>query len=1015
MSINHTKNSNTTKFRKLISIRDLTAYMKDNFKMLKKNMLISSIGLIIASLIISQTFIVLDSYQQYTYNDLLTGNDTTSIKIIMDNVNDNGLDTWRQYYYQNDNNWVENYNLDFKSSTTYVKITSRIALGERIEETLAKRWMDTVVFNTLSWNEETFNLLKQFPTFPLENFDSNTSLLIIPPIIEFPRGTLGNVVYHPEEDFLIHNGTGYEFEILVDFWEKTGLEALNLDIKFLNTTYYTDLYWQMSREDLMFKEDNNILILDEMLAGAFYLPELETLSLRSYLFQVEENFEKPRSLWCKFQYESQIHTSVPNYEDIKPNRLKEIIDAIIDSMTLGVFDTVKNEIGQENRQEELFIGITSPLGIIVDLYLDYVFQLKFLLLISSIPLIYIAFMLIYFSNIITNKKRRNIKDKNDYKGAPEIYYKLNIFIEILIISIWSSFIGFWLSIKSSNIFLSEVPFIGFSVDTIPVKIPNWLIWKLPIICLLLLLQIAILNDRNLLNSKNMKKLSNNVFGRINIGSLVVIVIIIYWIFILNIKIISYKDLIYKEIGLILIIALILYLPFSYSNEIFFNILRIISRFFNNKLVLLSFHNLRNNKKFTKHLLTIIFSAFLFTNTILIYYTSVINYEEEINLYNLGTEIFIDGVEPSRSDVISQIQIPGIDSYSIITYYRVTTRDYNPSSSDNDLSYTIMGIDPKTFTASAYWRDDFSSYTLNQLSDAISDNVSIALHEDILDFYNIKVGDEFNMRYSIEGGLSTNISVSGSYKYFPRLLLNLPKENEVGNLYFDEITLLMSKQKAQRISEQLGAKNRYGIYVKVNDKDNIMEIKNKLIEIFSVDTTISVYSYQDNEINILSNENTDNENVFDESQHPYKNALNKYDTRLFLSSIISIVFLSLIIVLVALLYYSIIINLERNKEFGIYRSVGMIRNQIFSLINFEMMLILIISLSFSLILSVFISNILIFLTLLNKEILILPIKLLIPYKTILFNGLVIVAFMICSILPSIRRISKSTTNSILRMD
>jgi ABC-type antimicrobial peptide transport system permease subunit len=280
---------------------------------------------------------------------------------------------------------------------------------------------------------------------------------------------------------------------------------------------------------------------------------------------------------------------------------------------------------------------------------------------------------------------------------------------------------------------------------------------------------------------------------------------------------------------------------------------------------------------------------------------------------VGSEIYISGLDSSNSTQLGFLDLPEIEAYSEVT--KLDIQIDNPRMIG---SYTILGINTTTFEDAAFWKDNYDDNSLSEIIENIDSNSSIGMQTQTMLAMGVEIGDYISIDTLDSGGnqVKLGFDITTDYEYFPNLVRSLPDRYDDGSYYAWRAYGLISLETAKSMAPYADNYD-VGTYVNVKDNANTTALALLLRHLFSSNNTISVYSID---------ERTD-----DLMEDPI--------VKLLLSSLQGMTIITVIASILAVSYFSFISLSERKREIGVFRALGMVKNQIFMLLVAEGIIIL----------------------------------------------------------------------------
>lgn len=961
-------------------------------KMNKKYLIASSFGLVLALLVISQSFIMSSSYQQKSLDDYLEGNDVTGYNFIIKNVNPTEFYQWNEYLESQIDPWLKEYDLDSNNFSTHGMIFGKVLLGDRYNLDIHRRWVDFFDFSTNRMTLPTYNLLKQFPSFPGFTYNESETLLIAPPWLKFP--STAGVENYTTSDFVINN----EIRLLVDEDYKI---TTNLTIPFNNISYSIDRVWQTTIHDFKFKEEHDIVLDSRLLTGSLFVPAYSEWDLYYQLMNATEAFGEQDMVWGGTGLMSKLNIRIPEIREMSLDQLKYRLQQAIDTMRIEATQFISVENGFNSSVNYLTLIVSPLLGLIKD-YGNDLQILKYIIIISSFPIILISLYLLYFSLTLIETRKLAIFIILKSRGSSINQLRTVAFVEVIITSIIATIIGMLSSIPMVMILLRSSGILEFNLPPILLSIPFDWYYRMPILGILLAIDfnaISILQIESITVEENFSgtPTKSPLWQKINLDLFLFSIGIIYWLILFTVPVISEENnlLMYGIIGPILLGFVILGFPLvigRYFIEALGRLLKVTK--FKFELIALAITNLQKRKNFTSQLVALSLTSMMLVIVSLMIPASMDTWGHTQSNYNNGADIYVQNIDPTQVDLWGKLSVDGVEAIT-----EVTTMNYNPFTYEVQTGaiayrYKFIGINQSTFSGAAYWDDNQLQGSLSEIIHSIaSTNISVGIQEDVMEAMELSVGDTFALKYGAFGREQIDLEIVSSFKYFPNLVDSLPTSTSEGVIEFESIPILTNYRLVEYIAEVTDRSIEKGAYLKVAVGSEIHSIIDQLESLYYRDPDVFIFSY------------AIDSKLFGENQQGF-----------LLSSMHAMLLITLIVNIAAISYYSFITLHERRNELGIYKALGMVRKQMIFLLFNEILLIVISSILFGIIAGSFISystfQIMINVGLIKT---ILPFKLSLPIKEILiFSSLSLALSSLSAIYPAIK-IARSQTGNVLRAE
>ncbi|MDH5647803.1 MAG: hypothetical protein OEZ01_17460, partial [Candidatus Heimdallarchaeota archaeon] len=627
-------------------LRDNTKLIVHYFYASRRFLFLSFVGIIIVSLIISQIFIAIKSQEQFYFDDLISKNDSAALRIIHETPQDYEFGRWYNYFEQRFEAWFTNNNLEVINHYIEYLINFFLILGENYDELKGMRWLDVVEVQTMPWTQEYFNLLKNFPSFPFNEYNPDESFIIIPYDLKISSGGVGGKSYMPNENFLFYNQLTDKYDMNISL-----SELINVSFEF--TTFGVDNYWHLTQQDIQYYFENNLLFPREYLFGALYLPSDIIKELWTWIDTATDllGIAEPN---IDFAFQSNVHLKLPNIGEINLEDYYARLDVSITNAQNSITANYPLDV----------ITITSPLGELLELYLENNSQLGSILFIILLPLSMLMFILILITVSMVDKRRKELFEKLSYRGLTSLQFLVIISLETIITSILSPLIGIIISLPLVGLFFKLINYFEIINIDVGVVLPKTsFIVQLFVIIFILNLQINLF-----LTERMVDKFYTNKSGSDEFSSKIKLLLFTVLAILLSIPYVIDKSSIIRSIflkfGGILLFIIIFTLPLV-LNSLFVDFFTVrLQRFkLNSGLLKISSALILSNKKFVKILSLLLILSVLYANFVIIIF-GLINYnEDQLSMYEIGAEVNIKNFPASNSSELSKLSFEEVDSVS----------------------------------------------------------------------------------------------------------------------------------------------------------------------------------------------------------------------------------------------------------------------------------------------------------------------------------------------------------------
>ncbi|MCE7735584.1 MAG: ABC transporter permease [Candidatus Heimdallarchaeota archaeon] len=983
-------------------VKIIRKYLKIN----RKYLLATTIGLVLALLVIAQVSIMSTSYRQAGFDRFIEGNDLSLVRIEVNNANKSVFDIWESVFDPRIDDWMEEYGFEYNSSWSYGRLTFKIMLGPRFNFDAASRWMDFQTATTHEYSKHVYDLYSQFPSFQGFEYNNSESLLVVPPSISRARTAIGTAFYGID-DFLDISETNSTMKILVD--QPTQFPVFDHSQSFNNITYAFDRVWQLNDDDLAFIKSNNLRLPFKSDQANFYLRDNQEWDLFSHLFNSENKANITNYTYGEIGYTSFIKINLPLIIDLPLLDLNTQVGEFVNEISALVtgFSSVR-----VSHSTSLVITnqVTSSLGSLVTEFLEGISDLNRIMLVTSVPLILTSLFLLYFSLTIVEKRKEKLFGQMLMRGGSILQIRTMLTAEILIASVLATGIGMGISIPLSSLFLKSSGLLAFNNPAIELIIPRNLYWRLPLLGLLLSLDfnlIALNKVAKLEIDETMIPLEDKqpFWLKFNLDLIFFIISILFWVFVLFGSISeNLNEVVYDQFGPMMLLFSVFGFPLvvgRYLIQTLDYILQFLKIRFD--ILNLAVKNLITNKNFTNKLVALLITSMMFAVMGLVMTNTMVETSEERAQYLLGSDIYVEGIDIHNSTQIDKLMIKGVSSISPVKelIYKPSVYELPRETKAIDAIVShFIGIDPDTFVNTAYWQESYSSEAISTLVDNLRTNGSTILQENFAEILDLDIGDTHELRYGSTASKKYDLTLNGIVDYFPNFIFDIPDPeltaDEQKHLYFivslDTLEILENEVSIWQLTQ--------GFYIKLENQAEASKITEELNFIFRNDEEIKISSYEEFAVSILQS--------IEEG-----NGLAEQENDFLEISLHSILFITSLVIIIGILSYSYVLLGSRSAELGIYRALGMKRNQIVKLLFYEISIIIFTSVFFGLLAGIFLSKITFLVTLGGSANTIPPFAMKYPLSLLLYTSAAITALsLILAFIPAFR-ISRKKVQNVLR--
>lgn len=902
-----------TRSKPFVHKTDLIRLSLKYLRINKKHLIVAIIGIILSTIIISQVIILSSTYERQLFDNKF-GNELPPVAQFTINDRNNSLDA-NSLFSEIEPEVIKKFDdqgLEYERGKTNKMLrcdilTTQYWSGDEMNSLRTMR-------NRISTIDE--DLYEFFRGFP--SFDENKTPY--DPSKTYFLDTLNSYFQYDLNQMELYSEV--QISLGETFWNKSVDIS---DVSFMNMSYHVDYFWLLSEEDIDYFSEtygySNSYYVD-IVTGSLLMNESAQIRLIGDILEYRDEFGiKNTHPYHYFQYYLSIDdVSKKNLEEILPNieRLGRNLRYIVERY-------------EENNQ------VRIPLYYEIHNFLEENVLIRFTLLLASIPMLILSLFLTYFSIALAEKRKRRIITMMKYRGTSGSQIQAVLISEILSTSIITTVSGMILSIPYSIWIITKESI--FNVKFITIS-GDWY-WKLPLIGIVLGVNLNIgsiisLSKININDTEYIEDKIKPLWQRMYIDLIFVSLSILIWILLRTIPLESYlKEGLVFGLGPFALIFLIIGSPLILARYFsqFINILSDNIWRVGSNLAVLASRNLRINSFSSSRLTALICIGFMLSiMSMSIPHSLEQNIMQEA-YYNVGSDILITGIDSSNSTQLKLLDNEDIEGYTEI----VESSIYNPISSDEYFSghyinrYNFLGINVSNFADVVYWEDSYAKFSINDIVQSIKNNKTIGLQNAERLGLGLEIGD--NLTLQLKDDVSQDFIISSDYLFFPKIVERLPRYDPYSDSYkFNRVSIVGSIEMVTELGNLYGSVSSE-ILVKVAEGKDITEIVNKLRSIFILNSEIRIYS----------------------AIEIYSKQFNSKEVSLIINLIEGMLIITLICSVVAVFYFSINTLNERNIEIGVFRVFGMTQKQIFRLLLFEIMLIILTGLIYGTIMGFLISS------------------------------------------------------------
>ncbi len=860
----------------LDTIRLSTKYLKVN----KIYIFASVIGLILATVVISQTMLLTSSYQKDTFNDIMKDADKSLLQFNSDSKDMYyKLDQWEKILPEIQSVLASNgFEYDYANTTLYYYL--QLIVGVYMTNGSITDYMTTTL-TAAEYNAYVYNVISELPS-------------------------LKNLKYNSSQPLLL-------------YWE----DYLSSDFQDYINNNGVNLYMGSFNHD---NSNYSVIKMNNVQIHRLSSQDYDYFSSHSVYNKLDFDFWSGVLLMNKTQLNTILTEQLNNQQiEYLPVNIISKVYAKLDALNVNDVDALINKIKRlMNDVQQWLYSVNmpdfyfySPLYYSLQNYKGNVIGINVLLLLVTGPLIALSLFLVYFSLTLVEQRKAKIISIMKIRGSSRTQLNSMLVSEVLMSAIIAVLTGMILSIPWTALSLRAVDFFDFSGKAIPVIIPESWYSRLPLIGIILSIDI---NFSSIVSLSKIKIDEGEIteerkqpfWQRYYLDLILFGISIAFWI---AIRLVNFNNqfvflYILYSFGPFMLIIFLIGAPLV-TARYFSSLIGRLSIFLWSNftgLFALATRNMRKNRFSASKL-----AAFLLMGMMLSYIAVIIpstfnGWNQEQSEYKIGADIYVEGIDMSN---MTQWNLMNVDNVNVIS--PVIVGSFMRQINYGTMYYSVLGIDPNTFTDVAYWQSHYDTKSLDKIVGAINGNNTIGVQDQELLALGLSIGDTL----TIPSSNSTNLKyqITTEFRYFPKLVDSLPGKDSSGNYYTSVIHMLMNYSAAIQIDTSHNLKR--GAYIDVKNGANITAVAEQIKNALKYNSSISVFSIDD-----------------------YTSAVaNSPLTKILLSSLQGMLIITLLVSVIAVFYFSFVTLSERKKEIGVLRAIGMIRKQIFYLLVIESLILL----------------------------------------------------------------------------
>ncbi|MHA2251684.1 MAG: FtsX-like permease family protein [Candidatus Kariarchaeaceae archaeon] len=959
----------------LILSMDISRLIQKYLIINKKYILTSLLGLTLSMFIISQSILLVNSYEKDAFDKHFETADKMALEITLNGLGAEGdFQMWTGLTSNEMYDIVRKYNFRVTEIDTRGYLTLRIASGGiygQLDGTVYHMNLET---ETIEWNQEMFDILYEFPSFDKSlSYNPDETFLIIP-TSSYARNWIFD--YNPDNYIErqaivviadeIRKWPGQEFTYMAlpftHIWSPSVADFTHLKeneledrLDFVMGQYLTSNtnMWRIYYEFLEIKPVN--VVNSELLTGStqlyLELPDIVNENIDHYMANLV-NLELDMQSWI--------------YSLVDTDRV-DMISPLYQS-----FEEFQKKANSFKQRIALAVG----------------------------PLVGISIYFIYFSIAMGEKRKTKLNLIMKLRGTSKEQLRSMFIFETIVSSIIASLLGMILSLPGTTLSLRMSGYFEFKGENIELSIPNSWFWQVPVIGLILALNLNIASilkhsKRGMEDVQDTDEHTQPFWVKIHLDLILFGLSSIYW---MVIYFVTFDDeevykIVLNVVGPIMLVIAFLSSTLLFSRY-FADFISILSRILwkvQGGFTALATYNMKKNKFNTSRLATLLLMSIILSMIAITVSLSYINFEKDNAKYQVGADIHIEGIDLDNFEHANLIDVDGVEDYTSVG--KVQTYMYDRGKIQK---ISILGIEPEKFKKVAYWDKAYASEELDSMMSKLKlanqgiNSINVGIQEKVMQTMRLRVGENFKINFADESHSEFTTSIISKFEYFPNLVDELPRKDQYGDYIFGEIPILVNLVKLEAMNIDIVS----GAYIKIREDYQPEDVIREIRYNFSNDTNVKINSIYELE----------------------KEILESIEAKVFISVLHSMLIITSIVSFIAIIYFSFITLAERKHEIGIFRAIGMVRLQIFRLLVFESLIILFSALFFGALIGLFLSYNLFYLIVGNNlAYSIPPINAVIPWKVVGNYAIIFTVISIISAAAPAKSMSSKSTGNILRVE
>jgi ABC-type antimicrobial peptide transport system permease subunit len=745
------------------------------------------VGLIIALTVISQSNILIESYREEIFEEVVFSSSDPFEEDILINFHSWDLEfvpgTDFPAFFTN----FDHYNQLINESTLQTDYSdyilnyfwnSRLEIDVWVNHTkydepgvveLVPWYIETYTTSASEFYDQIEDILKEEGTGRLPE-NSSEIILIRPkePLEPWQvEEQFENLTLNTEINISLERGWGPE-EIIAD----------NKTLKIVGILEYNPS-WDVFRlgdsfdnDDIISNTDNTTLLLKKYLSGRYdRVRGYNFLTLPSFQKEIFEDLSEHSSgvLWDG-NVVGRIFLDSRNFDAFDVNAEKSKLKKFIVSI--------------QNRLKSISFNVNIESVILrrIDWYESTLLSLIIILLLVGFPVICIALYLVNYSFGLIRRQKQEQIGIIKTRGGSWLQVFTVLLGEMAISTVIAVLSGFILSLFLSDVVMRSTNYMEFLGDPVPVRfslqmIQNLIIWGLCIALLLNFIRIVRMSRQEITETLTPVEIKEPMWKRYYIDVIIFIVGTATWVILMTLLRLAYAgESIGQSFYLIYLIVSLLGIPAPFL--IFFGTIMVIARFFPFLMRKLSdflwrlegginafaIRNIVRHKQAANRAVLLITLAISFSILASSLIFSLDETEQVKLYYEHGADIALNVSGSHNKTTVNLLK----ENVTDITHVSCMYKAVYEASGVIWRRYDFLFIDPKTYAETAYFPPSFKlSSSLNDLMNQISDNQTLILYDENFKHNNLELGDNLTFFFSSSTATEErSYEIGGTFNYWP---------------------------------------------------------------------------------------------------------------------------------------------------------------------------------------------------------------------------------------------------------